>query len=75
MGTHKSSFQQKVVWLIEHVEIWHGWPGDTGMDGRIKRAMHKDGLISTYTHCAIDFRKLIAEAREQIRKSKYKHED
>lgn len=71
MGTHRSSFQQKVDWMIKHQSLWKGWPMGTS-DKAIIAKMREDGLISSHSndYDVGDFGKLVAEARSQLKKGK-----
>lgn len=70
MGSPKSSFKEKVAWLVRHPDLWRGWPAAPHPDDFIIGRMRLDGLISegSNDYDIMDFGKLIAEARSQMRK-------
>lgn len=68
MGTHKSSFSQKVEWLVKNPEIVRTWPRMPWTDKQVYAAMRKAGLISygAHDHDLGDLGKPVAEARAII---------
>lgn len=70
MGAPKSSFKEKVAWMVRHADLWKGWPAAHVSDDQIKEAMRKDGLISEHAnnYDIMDFGRLVAAARQQIKR-------
>lgn len=70
MGKALSSFKQKVDWMVGHQEVWACWPKALRTDDQIKDMMVEDGLISknSNNYDIMDFGKLVAAAREVVRK-------
>lgn len=71
MGKAKSTFAQKVDWMVRHAILWKGWPDAKYTDNQIIGRMQEDGLISknSNTYDIMDFGKLITAARDQINKN------
>jgi len=71
MGKHKSDFAQKVAWMVEHHDLWAGWPAAHLTDEQIVDRMRGDGLVSFKVRREfgiMDFGKLVMEARAELRR-------
>jgi len=72
MGAHRSSFEQKVQWLVDHPELCRAWPNPPATDAAIVTLMKDAGLISwgAHNYDIGDFGKAVAEARARLRKAR-----
>ena len=68
MGAHRSSFEQKVQWFVDHPEVARGWPIEPYTDKAIARMLRDDDLVSEGAHDydLADFSKAVSEARSRI---------
>ena len=57
--------EPRITWLVQHKELWKGWPSANYSDDVILKRMKKDGVFSAKTHNQVNLSRLIAEARRR----------
>lgn len=74
-----SSRIDKIIWLLEHQDLWIGFPSGVAGDPRYKEIVDKmkeDELISNSTYWPdVKLHKLISEARKMRREGKWKKKE
>jgi len=62
-----SNFEDRVVWLITHRDLWKGHKRGTALPIACSTALKRDGLVAKSTYRAdIKFAKELAEAEIRI---------